>query len=546
MTSVRDYLKTEYSSLEPREALGEPPSILLGVTSKAAELLRGLEIRTVFDLALSTVFANASKLLGDGLDGTTSYKKYGGTPSDVLDSTVDHSKVSDLSSAPITVLAGIGSKNGPPFVEALDVQTVRDLALWPPYHAARAILNAVFNPEVVPGFDPEAPTDLIPKSGEYPTDRVFYKTIVLDQIDRDRDLKPLELAGPIDIAPTTQADFGFERPAIGAVLTFVQSWYRQGVALGNLLHSVALAPGESTRIAMIDWSRRTRSGVIESITETEALTNTMGHNRSISEVTQAVAVEAQGGFSGSAVNSTSSQFGAGAAAGVVGVIPVEVPVVAGGLVGAAYGTASSATTASGFSVSSGRRDLSASMSQNVMDSTYQAANAARNRRASIVREVSQSESENVSTRVVTNYNHMHALSIAYYEVVQLYRVTVQLSEVEKCLFIPMMLVNFHRTDITARFRHVLAAVGLTPQVRALAYAEPNMLAISAPNRKGNWHPWTLKNSQEAFGQPVGEPTSHALTFPLVDVASNVLSIGHGEPFESVVVEMHSGQTFVTQ
>ena len=50
----------------------------------------------------------------------------------------------------------------------------------------------------------------------------------------------------------------------------------------------------------------------------------------------------------------------------------------------------------------------------------------RNRRASIVREVSQTEHESISTRVVTNYNHMHALSLHYYEVVQAFRTTTQL------------------------------------------------------------------------------------------------------------------------
>jgi len=55
----------------------------------------------------------------------------------------------------------------------------------------------------------------------------------------------------------------------------------------------------------------------------------------------------------------------------------------------------------------------------------------------LVHEVSQEEHEKVSTRVVTNYNHMHALSIQHYEVVQIYGVTVPLVRIEKCLFVPM-------------------------------------------------------------------------------------------------------------
>ena len=108
-----------------------------------------------------------------------------------------------------------------------------------------------------------------------------------------------------------------------------------------------------------------------------------------------------------------------------------------------------------FTSSSGHRTLEASTTQKVMDRTQQHANSVRNRRASIIREVSQEEHQSVSTRVVTNYNHMHALSIQYYEVVQIYRVEVGISDVEKCIFIPMKLIDFTQPVID-KYRLVLA------------------------------------------------------------------------------------------
>jgi TusE/DsrC/DsvC family sulfur relay protein len=63
------------------------------------------------------------------------------------------------------------------------------------------------------------------------------------------------------------------------------------VTLGQLLHSTSLAPGESTRVAVIDWTRASRAGETEQITEVDDLTNDQSHNRSISEVTKAVATE---------------------------------------------------------------------------------------------------------------------------------------------------------------------------------------------------------------------------------------------------------------
>ena len=61
----------------------------------------------------------------------------------------------------------------------------------------------------------------------------------------------------------------------------------QGVTLGHLLHSMALAAGESTRIAVIDWSRKTRAGQTEVVGETEDLSQDITRDRIISEVTEA-------------------------------------------------------------------------------------------------------------------------------------------------------------------------------------------------------------------------------------------------------------------
>ena len=80
-----------------------------------------------------------------------------------------------------------------------------------------------------------------------------------------------------------------------------------------------------------------------------------------------------------------------------------------------------------------------------------------------MREVSQTESESVSTRAVTNYNHMHAMSVQYYEIVQVYRVAVALERAEKCLFIPMALVDFRKADVVKRFRGALAAAAIDPE-----------------------------------------------------------------------------------
>ena len=103
------------------------------------------------------------------------------------------------------------------------------------------------------------------------------------------------------------------------------------------------------------------------------------------------------------------------------------------------------------------------MLQTVNARTQQHSSNSRNRRASIVQEVAQSESESVSTRVVTNYNHMHALTIQYFEVVQLYAVRTRLVRSTRCLYVPIEPIQW-TPELVARFRRSLLAVALTPNV----------------------------------------------------------------------------------
>ncbi|MDL2419465.1 hypothetical protein ACTIGL_28660 (plasmid) [Bacillus shihchuchen] len=330
----------------------------------------------------------------------------------------------------------------------------------------------IYVPNEFHTYDPESPSELVPKTGEYPTERVFYQTVVLKEILEDEGTTcENDSCGtneenpcfPIDIYQTTCNNFGFKHIATGAILTFSQSWYTQGVTLGQLLHSVALAPGESTKIAMIDWTRKDNARVDESIDENESLTNNTRHDRSISEVTEGVATDIQSGSSQATVESSSE--GSGGSAGI------SVPLV--GSFGGSKSYSKSKSTSTSFSTSFGRRDISSMMAQNIMDSTQQYANASRNRRASIVKEVTQKENERIATRVITNYNHMHALSIHYYEVVQLYRVIVNLANKDRCLFIPMSLINFDSNDIVETYRFVLAEAALNEDIRKQLLLDPN-------------------------------------------------------------------------
>jgi hypothetical protein len=453
-----DLVKTEFASLPVAEMLGKPVTVLLGVSDDAAAALGGLDIENVFDLALSHVFAAAVQLDDAADNSTNTFSRFGAPPADLLnDGGAGTTKVTDMRFEPIGILAGI--PDAPGLQAALGVETVRDLAVYPPYRAARTLLQSAFFPEQDLAFDPEAPADLVPKTGEFTTERVQYTTLVLDHLLRPDGAPPLiDVAGPdfapVDVAPVADPNFGFQTLGIGALLTFNQSWFMQGVTLGHLLHSAALAPGESTRIAVVDWSRRTNAGQTEFVGEAEDVAQDTSRNRSISEVTQAVAREAQSGFSHTESESTTKQAGA---SGGFSIGPVGF--------GASASIAKTTTSADSYATTAGSREVGASMLQQANDRTHQHAHASRTRRASVVREVSQTEHESVSTRVLTNYNHMHAMTVQYYEVLQVYRAETSLVGCDRVVFVPFKLIDFADEDVLRRFRGALIDAALTPAVR---------------------------------------------------------------------------------
>lgn len=355
------------------------------------------------------------------------------------------------------------------------------------------------------------PADLVPESGQYPIERAQYEVLVLDDLGGSG-LTDLALAGPLDLREA-QEDAA-TRPVLGAALTWTQSWYTQGLGLGQLLHSVALAPGESTRIAMIDWSRRQSSGATESISESEQLSSDLVRVRSISEVTAAVASEAQEGFSRVINRVEAGQVGYGAGAAVSGSVQgINFAGGSGLAAGYAQGTADVQTR----SWTTGRRDISASLAQNIVDSTHQASRLARGRWATIVKEVNQQETERISTRSVTNFNHMHALTVQYWETVQLYRCTVELTRVDALLFVPMKVMVFDRA-LLQRFRQEIAEAGLNAEVRALKYAQSQTVAISAPAARldaqgGYWRADRLAWWSQALGYPVADAADQVIELP---------------------------------
>lgn len=212
-------------------------------------------------------------------------------------------------------------------------------------------------------------------------------------------LRPGEVTLPVDPAASSRLRAGF-------VNEFRVRFLPIGHSLGQILYSFPLAPGESANFAVIDWTRRDSALRNEQTKFDESLVHELRRDRTISETVKASIDEWQRG--GSVMGGTASSAG-----GALGTSGMGVAGGASSALGGAYST------------SSGSRDIAADTVQRLSDNIVQNSNASRELFSTVVVQTAQAEQESVETRTIANYNHSHALTILYYEVLRHYRLVVE-------------------------------------------------------------------------------------------------------------------------
>lgn len=444
-----------------RATLLAPVQTLDGVSESTASVLATLHIATIFDLATSPHFKVAQSLQWAATGSPTNVLVAGWAPWHAVDSqyrTWTSEKLVEKSPA---IFRGISSNIAEEISEHLGIENVREMGLWSPYLAASEILGEQFGNESV-WQDEGTPPDLLPGALDLPTDVNYYRSAVVLEADGNQSL--MALTGAIDVTapPTTLTDIRY-----GALLTFEQTWTRLGLVLGQLLHSTALAPGESTKIAVVDWIRRERGTQRTSDDQQESLTASTYQGRAHHEVTSAVANEIQVGASTTYGTSATVEEGM-AAGGFFG----------GGVVGFSGGAAATVTSAISGSFSSGHRSVAGQVSQQVNESTQQNSASSRSRRSAVVTEVSQFESETATTRTVTNYNHTRALTIQYHEVLQAYRTDLAVTSVERLVFLPVSIMDFADPTVLRRFRTTLQAAAIDRLTASLLAGSEDVVEVT--------------------------------------------------------------------
>lgn len=215
--------------------------------------------------------------------------------------------------------------------------------------------------------------------------------------------------------------------AHGHVLGFRQVWKADGYSLGDLLYSLPLGPGQKRKIVVLDWDRREAAARAESRVATEDFSADLSRDRDVAEIVGSTISESI------RAGSTAKTWGAGGGFGIG--IPIGPGFLGLGVAGGGGGASSTAYQNSA-------RALSASSSQHLSDRTQQAAAAVRSQRGTVVTSRAQDESVSVTSEVVANYNHCHAITIEYFEVLKHYRVDQELVSVRECLFVPLRMTQF--------------------------------------------------------------------------------------------------------
>jgi len=287
-------------------------------------------------------------------------------------------------------------------------------------------------------------------------DRMVVDAKVADQL---KGKKKRQFRGRAYLTPLNQIDWDDE-PTIyqaasvahGHLLHFKQEWRPDGYSIGDLMYSLPLAPGQKKQIAVLDWERRESAANSQSLDYEESLNNTLIRDRDIGEVVNATLNENIKASS----KATTSAWGGGLGGAVMGVFN-------GGTYGALAGISGGQSSAGSTASQNAHRDSTASSLQSISDRTMQAASSVRSQRATVIQTVSQGERVSATAESVANYNHCHAITIQYFEVLRHFAVHTRLADVQECLFIPLQISSFD-LEKCMRWRNTLEAYLIRPSL----------------------------------------------------------------------------------
>lgn len=210
---------------------------------------------------------------------------------------------------------------------------------------------------------------------------------------------------------------------LGHILEFRVRWRSNGYSLGNVAHTLTLAPRQTRRILTVEsriLDRATRQEITQVSDEVSQETR---RDYAYSDAVQSHLGEwARGG-------SKSSQSGAAGGFGLA-------------LPGFVMGGGGSHGRSSSESWQNGGRNVSASEEQALRDAIRQYGESLRKLESLVVVEQSQEEFVQAVSEVVRNPNYCHSLTIIYHEILRHLRVDTEVVGARECVFVPLAIRPF--------------------------------------------------------------------------------------------------------
>ncbi|GAA2625811.1 hypothetical protein [Paractinoplanes durhamensis] len=184
---------------------------------------------------------------------------------------------------------------------------------------------------------------------------------------------------------------------VAVLLPWKQTWTLKGFTRGNLISSLAMAPGEETTITVSSWERRSKSLVQSAETDIEQSFDYSSSTRDTEDVMREVTSTNE--FDAQAYGSLDASYSPGVAS-----IRVQV----GGEVSNAQSLA----------------NATKSSTQHVRESTNHAATRVRSRRVTTITESIETEQRTSVVRTIRNPNQGHTLTMNFHEVLAHYDINL--------------------------------------------------------------------------------------------------------------------------
>ena len=217
---------------------------------------------------------------------------------------------------------------------------------------------------------------------------------------------------------------------IGYALNMHQAWVPDGFALGNLLYSLVLAPGEEQRLIVrehkeaytVSDDANATDRIHDSYSNSQVDNETAAFNNAVNRYSTA--------HSDSAYSSKATSFGKS-----------KITIFHG--IGASS-SATSINSGSSFANSSQRDsyDEASHAAQSFQTSIKTESERIASANRTSIRVATSEESEAVSSRIVANHNHSHVMTVQYWEVARRYRLETCIDGIELLLFVPLELIRF--------------------------------------------------------------------------------------------------------